>query len=965
MCPVVEKFLYSLSAPASCGASTSALSLLSTGSSADGGAKSEPGDERMERRAPPSPPPDKSSLLIWVCDRFWGGRPLLPYQCQRPMKKLFTGAAASRSGSTSSTLSVAPGFILNEEPITLYRLELERLQYIFHFPEEVAFQLSATEYQLFYSIQPMDYVRYVSCDLTSVPVCDNPSPLRNLVKRLSEVSSWITHVIVSQPTHEDRKIALASILRMIQTCWNIGNFNAAVEILMGLKSEKLRPFWLSLRPEEKQQYQTMCEILLPSQQAAPSQQYLEAIQRSLRMPQCRLIPFFGIFLRDLYAIVNDVPSVVVIGQQGEKSKLEFTNDYNGEDHFSSRIGVGGLLNADKINLVGVVLENLETFHKHFRTSFKYVGDPPVCGSAAAASSAPTSQPAKDAKEVKGYEPVQPVRGSSHGVTLIPLDTSRFDLDVVQRLQHGTTVIHYDPDTGRSVLCLLRLDPSCGVLSWHKVGYGSFGGKEAKEKEGQATSKSSGVNAPTTSHGGDRSAFLDANRGAPAQASSPRPTVATMPYAGDSAWSGLDEGFVKLSFVKSVEAVDSYDLDIEAIYRRHSVEEMSVPVFCWTISYGGFLSENEFLYFLAPQQIAQYWMGGLHHVTQYLQDQHRFADRRVLWLKKLYLELYHDADSQNRAMEASQLLASGPETPDWSVGSPQLAGPRPFEALQAFGGRVDRWRGLGVPIAHGAAGTLGRASGADTPGGTSDGGGATSRLKQMTIAVTRRMRGSSRDASRSQSPQPQSSSPKARTKVRPPSIKSHHSTHSGPPGPNSPGYLLKPRDTAQSDTGDLDSIYTPRSRTPTSSSYGGRSVGGRSIKSWRSRGGETPGSGSISSSGQVSALGGVSGREYQDKPMALAEFVELYRSFSIRMRKDLRDIFNEYTTNASANGHVTKSPRDKHAPRLQSRLDSLTGTAPNTDFVPNDVLTRNSTQSAHINDKQQKIYNALALASVNR
>lgn len=191
------------------------------------------------------------------------------------------------------------------------------------------------------------------------------------------------------------------------------------------------------------------------------------------------------------------------------------------------------------------------------------------------------------------------------------------------------------------------------------------------------------------------------------------------------------------------------------------------------------------------------------------------------------------------------------------------------------------------MAHGPAGTLGRVSGSDTPGGASDGGGPTSRLKQMTIAVTRRMRGSSRDASRSQSPQPQSPSPLARTKVRPPSIKSQQSTHSGPPGPNSPGYLLKPRDTAQSDTGDLDSIYTPRSRTPTSSSYGGRSVGGRSIKSWRSRGGETPGSGSISSSGQVSALGGVSGREYQDKPMTLPEFVELYRSFSIRMRKDLR------------------------------------------------------------------------------
>uniref|UniRef100_A0A915A4B9 Ras-GEF domain-containing protein n=1 Tax=Parascaris univalens TaxID=6257 RepID=A0A915A4B9_PARUN len=231
-------------------------------------------------------------------------------------------AVSSRSASTSSDASAAQGFILNDEPITLFRLELERLQYILHFPEEVAFQLSATEYQLFYSIQPMDYVRYVSCDLTSVPVIDNPSPVRNLVKRLSEVSSWITHVIISMPTHDDRKTALTSIIRMIDVCWNIGNFNAAVEILMGLKSEKLRPFWLSLRHDEKQKYEQLCEMLLPSNQAAPSTPYLEAVQRALRMPQCRLIPFFGVFLRDLYAIVNDMPNVVVIGHERNKERLE-------------------------------------------------------------------------------------------------------------------------------------------------------------------------------------------------------------------------------------------------------------------------------------------------------------------------------------------------------------------------------------------------------------------------------------------------------------------------------------------------------------------------------------------------------------------------------------------------------------------------------------------------------------------
>lgn len=65
------------------------------------------------------------------------------------------------------------------------------------------------------------------------------------------------------------------------------------------------------------------------------------------------------------------------------------------------------------------------------------------------------------------------------VTLVPLDTNHFDLDVIQRLHHGTTVIHCDPDTGRSTLCMLKLDASCSLLSWRKVG--SLETKEIKDK----------------------------------------------------------------------------------------------------------------------------------------------------------------------------------------------------------------------------------------------------------------------------------------------------------------------------------------------------------------------------------------------------------------------------------------------------------------------------------------------------
>ncbi|KAK0077620.1 hypothetical protein PV325_003661 [Microctonus aethiopoides] len=44
--------------------------------------------------------------------------------------------------------------------------ELEDLHKLLHFPEEVALRLAETEYQLFYQVQPCDYLRHVTHDLT-------------------------------------------------------------------------------------------------------------------------------------------------------------------------------------------------------------------------------------------------------------------------------------------------------------------------------------------------------------------------------------------------------------------------------------------------------------------------------------------------------------------------------------------------------------------------------------------------------------------------------------------------------------------------------------------------------------------------------------------------------------------------------------------------------------------------------
>ncbi|MFH4977418.1 hypothetical protein AB6A40_004127, partial [Gnathostoma spinigerum] len=107
------------------------------------------------------------------------------------------------------------GVVNNDEPISQFRQELENLEYIFNFTEEMAFQLSSTEYELFHAVQPVDFVRYTSCNLTSTFVGDNPSPVRNLVKRLMEVSSWVAHILTELEAQDNRKIAFAAVLRMI------------------------------------------------------------------------------------------------------------------------------------------------------------------------------------------------------------------------------------------------------------------------------------------------------------------------------------------------------------------------------------------------------------------------------------------------------------------------------------------------------------------------------------------------------------------------------------------------------------------------------------------------------------------------------------------------------------------------------------------------------------------------------
>lgn len=78
----------------------------------------------------------------------------------------------------------------------------------------------------------------------------------------------------------------------------------------------MKPFWLSITEKEA------LPVLEFLSNALLSVEYDRALSRALTMPECKVVPFFGAFLRDLREILSTTPSLVVLAPSGEHTHLE-------------------------------------------------------------------------------------------------------------------------------------------------------------------------------------------------------------------------------------------------------------------------------------------------------------------------------------------------------------------------------------------------------------------------------------------------------------------------------------------------------------------------------------------------------------------------------------------------------------------------------------------------------------------
>ncbi|KAK3593089.1 hypothetical protein CHS0354_038127 [Potamilus streckersoni] len=746
------------------------------------------------------------------------------------------------------------------EGCSRYTKELENLQKLLHFPEEVAHLLTKTECELFQNVLPADYIRQITMDLSRGSVVNSKlSGVEDLVQRFNEVSTWITQLIITQPTHDNRKAILSCILRLAHYCWCIGNFNSAMEILAGLKSEKLKPFWLSLSEEDLSTLHMLSSALLSRE---PTPEYRDAISAALEIPECKVIPFFGGFLRDLRTVFMCIPSIVVLPSD-ENRTLEFISDYNGEDRFMTRIGVGGLMNIAKLRQAHVILNDVHLFQHHNgkqeqiseRMKTKHEG---FLHSMDETSDSSESDYDLD---LDSYQPIRPLFNEQEVMIITP-KLAKLNHHFLQCMHHGSTVIHWEEDGGRSCLCFVRLEVDNATLTWKKPNWSSL--------------KGNSPNLPDYVLRGD----FDY---------SSIQTLCVKYTTGEQVSESLEDGYLDITIIKDVHVCSTEDMDISTA-KRHGFEDSQAEHLCICLTYGMTISENKKLYFIGLSNVANIWYHGLKKLAEAAQKLHSQTDRRLHWLKVQYLQLYYEEE--------------------------RCQGPTPAEAIKFFGGK--QWSRPMISSSLSLSDYV---------------GGSVHRTPSLVAgsSIFKRRSGSVFSVSKENSPRNSSTTIQNKSlgqKKRSPSPQAKTIPGASRSQSNASDSQLSGHSLVQ---GGSSNIHRLRSQTVTS--YLNR-YQIRHRMSLCSRSGDK--TSSITHSTHLSFL----------------DFVDLFKSFSLRCRKDLRDLFEQFA--------VSKPNADKQIKANQQ-------VSPST-FKNGSTLTRNNMfDLTHSNDNQylqrRKICDAIATSSI--
>ncbi|KAG5673905.1 hypothetical protein PVAND_003906 [Polypedilum vanderplanki] len=487
--------------------------------------------------------------------------------------------------------------------------DLEELQNILHFPEEVALRLTEAEYQLYYQTSVADFIIESIYDLQG-KVNDERvnSPIKNLRKRFDDVSSWTTYIVLSQLLPDERRAAFGCLLRVAISCWNIGNFIGAKEIITGLRFLQNKSLWSSITENKR----ISCYDFLCS--AFDSAVYETNLARAIEIPTCRVIPYFKFYLEKLKIALSSSKSFSFTSGSIEEICAKLKKREKIPD-------------IECLEQMEVIKSEIDLFLEHHHALCQQTS-PSLYDYLRQASNTPRqlnnelNQTLHEVDEdyeleIGNYNPVQTLF-NDHGISLISLsstDYNKIDHHLLQILHHGTTAVLWEPDTQTgSSYVYFRLERCCSIVSWQRPAW-----RRIKSQ-------------------------MDFN-----VAINPEenvvPRTVTKPVYNmndiDGIFHTLDEGILDLATVKDISMGSrnqDYNQDILAAGRRYGLTHVES---CVSILYGTSLNENRILCILCPPMLARLWYVGLTCMLRGIRKQISLIDRSMLWLKELYIQLFYE------------------------------------------------------------------------------------------------------------------------------------------------------------------------------------------------------------------------------------------------------------------------------------------------------------------------------------
>nr|XP_033467115.1 1-phosphatidylinositol 4,5-bisphosphate phosphodiesterase epsilon-1 isoform X5 [Epinephelus lanceolatus] len=823
-----------------------------------------------------------------------GARSALPY----PLPQAPNSHAVLKERQLANSMTTAGSLPPSVSGISK---ELAEVRHLVQFPEEIACILTEQEQQLYQRVFPLDYLSFLTRDLgspecqtkrhlnlkasLSVPAMPTQSAQRSnavedLVARFNEVSSWVTWLVLTAGSMEEKREVFSYLVHVAKCCWNMGNYNGVMEFLAGLRSRKVLKMWQFM---DQSDIETMRSLKEAMAQHESSSEYKKVVTRALNIPGCKVVPFCGVFLKELSDALDGTASIISLKPpvDNPEDSIEFVSDYSGQHNFMSRSGPDGLHVPEKEATVSNILQIIRSCNRSLEaedpdetsTSPSSTGPSPasrnnsfrdrcrnqfMVGDLSDSEGDLSSEPVVKEVEFQGTEETH--RAFSHGTELIPWYVLSLQPDVHQFLLQGATVIHYDQDSHLTARCLLRLQPDNTTLTWGKP--------------------QSGGASPTEQPLG----------------------------LGQTVVAGLAEGLLDLGVVKAV-FLGHQGVDIHAVCLQNKLSQLTVEENGLSLLYGLSTTDNRLLHFVAPNHTARMLHKGLSELVNATRKLKKFPDQRLQWLRKQYVSLYQE---------------------DGRYEGPTLA-----HAIELFGGR--RWN-------MGTGGVEKPAAQKNSPLSIND---KTKKKKKVLV------RGDSGDATDDEMFSRKTRSCKEGLYRNGPESDSidQEDPEDSFPGPfslsssKSPG-LLASSSSSSSSSSMAGSNHSRPQSSPILSGTVRSQPGAWSSRSWHGRG--------------KSCLKGFQNLMISDSTMSFIEFVELFKSFSIRSRKDLKELFDTFAVPCSRS-----SPESAPLYTNLSIDDKDTGLQPDLD-----LLTRNGSDLGlfirtrqQMSDNQRQISDAIAAASI--